>query len=706
MITKRYLHTRPKKLKICVLALSLFFGEDESKISIVRGIAMARSFSSSLSGKVRNFSLPKNRPLVPLFEAIVNSINAIDDRKKIGEEFKGKIEIEVHRDPTLFSKSDSYTVLGFSIQDNGVGFNEENMSSFMVADSERKMSIGGKGVGRFSWLKAFSSVQIDSTYKDDDCFVTRTFDFSLEYPEIEDVLCKAPVGSDYLTVVKLKDYKNDYEKEVPKQLETIATRIIQHCFVYFLSNDCPEIEIYDCENRIRLNQIFQEHFSTDCNKNSLSIGGHFFTLLNIKINDRSFPHKNRLYLCANNRLVESKDLEKIIVDLDSDIFDKEGYWYLGVLTSNYFNDNVDMNRLSFSIPQEGSELLPNFPGFTEIIQSASNAVQDYLREYLESVDENKKERIRQYTTNIAPQYRHLERYVPEKIMALKPNLSNEELDNELHIIKRDFENSTKAECDELMRQFEKGSISPEEYQSQFQKTIGKVSDVNSAALAEYVIHRRIILNLFERGLEIKNDGKFNLEKYMHQLIYPMRSTSDDLPYENHNLWLLDEKLSFCQFISSDKPFDNAQGEDRVDLLILDSPVMMAESKNTGTAYETVTIFELKRPMRDDYDMEKNPITQLFDYTRKIKDNKAIDSNHRPIRVSEATQFYLYAVCDITPSLERVLNSMSFTRTPDDLGAYFYNRELHAHIEVLSYDKIRNDSEKRNRGLFDKLGILG
>ena len=96
--------------------------------------------------------------------------------------------------------------------------------------------------------------------------------------------------------------------------------------------------------------------------------------------------------------------------------------------------------------------------------------------------------------------------------------------------------------------------------------------------------------------------------------------------------------------------------------------------------------------------------QLQDYAVKIKEGKARDSNHRPIRVSDTTQFYLYAICDITPSLERVLNSFSYTRTADQLGAYFYNTQLHAYIEVLSYDKIRNDSEKRNKVLFDKLGI--
>ena len=662
---------------------------------------MARSFSSNLRGKVRNFSLPKNRPLVPLYEAIVNAINAIDERAKKQGTFQGKVEIEVIRDSTLFADSDKNTVRGFRVQDNGIGFDEANMASFMEADSEYKMAIGGKGVGRFSWLKAFSSVQIVSTYKEDQ-FVTREFDFSLEHFDVEDVLRDSPDETEYRTVVKLLDYKKDYEKEVPKQLSTIATRIIQHCFVYFLSDNCPEIQIYDDEDRISLNQVFKERFSTDDNISVFTVDEQEFCLLNIKINDRAFPHKNRLYLCANDRLVDSKDLERIIVNLDSEIFEREGYWYLGVLTGAYFDENVDMNRLSFSIPQEGSS--PALPGLDDIVQAASKAVQDYLAEYLAGVEERKQERIQRYTTESAPQYRHLEHYVPERIAALKPGLTNEELDDALYGIKRDFENQTKAECNDLMKQLERGSISAAEYQKQFQETIGKVSDVNRAALAEYVVHRRIILNLFGHGLDIKDDGKFNLEKYMHQLIYPMRTTSDDMPYENHNLWLVDEKLSFCHFISSDKPFDNAQGEDRADLLVLDSPVVVAESKNTGLAYDAITIFELKRPMRDDYNMEDNPVTQLQDYAQKIKDGKAKDSRHRPIHASDTTQFYLYAICDITPSLSRVLNRMSFTRTPDNLGAYFYNNELHAYIEILSYDKIRNDSEKRNKVLFDKLGI--
>ena len=664
---------------------------------------MSRAFSANIRGKVRNFSLPKNRPMVPLYEAIVNSINAIDERRRIENDFDGQIDIEVLRDETLFSDFDKSTVLGFKIIDNGIGFTEENMRSFMEADSDYKLRIGGKGVGRFSWLKAFAKVEIKSTYKENGVFYTRMFDFTLNNADIEDKVesaCSQNCG----TEVCMSGYAKEYEKNVPKQLSTMAAQIIQHCFAYFLRSDCPKIHIYDSENRICLNKSFADVVKPEENKRNFKVGDKQFSLLNIKITDKTFTKKNRLFLCANERLVDSRDLERAIVNLDSNIFQKTGYWYVGVLTGDYFDENVDMNRLSFDIPAEGDALFPDYPGLQEIEKTACEEVAQYLKEYLSIVEKEKQERIQRYTTEIAPQYRHLLYYLPEKVAALKPGLTDEALADAFYGLKREFENKAKEDGQQLLKILKKGDISSNDYQKQFQETIKRVSDVNRAALADYVVHRRIILDLFSTGLNIKPDGKFNLEKYMHNLIYPMRSTSDETPYENHNLWLLDEKLSFCQFISSDKPFDNAQGEERTDIMILDSPVAMADNKNNGTAYNSIIIFELKKPMRDDYNMANNPITQLIEYVKRIKGGGVKDSNHRKIQVTENTQFYLYALCDITPTLDSVLDNLSFTRTPDNLGAYSYNNVLHAHIEVLSFDKVRNDSEKRNRILFEKLGI--
>ena len=91
-------------------------------------------------------------------------------------------------------------------------------------------------------------------------------------------------------------------------------------------------------------------------------------------------------------------------------------------------------------------------------------------------------------------------------------MSNEQLDDALYAMKRQFESETKAECNDLLKKLDKGDISAEEYQKQFQQTIKKVSDVNMAALADYIVHRRIILNLFIKGLEIKKTESLTLKK--------------------------------------------------------------------------------------------------------------------------------------------------------------------------------------------------
>jgi hypothetical protein len=53
----------------------------------------------------------------------------------------------------------------FAITDNGIGLNDENFDSFNTAFSDHKLSRGGKGLGRFTWLKAFDKVEIDSTFE-------------------------------------------------------------------------------------------------------------------------------------------------------------------------------------------------------------------------------------------------------------------------------------------------------------------------------------------------------------------------------------------------------------------------------------------------------------------------------------------------------------------------------------------------------------
>jgi len=114
---------------------------------------------------------------------------------------------------------------GFIIEDNGMGFNERNLNSFMESDSTYKADKGGKGVGRFSWLKAFEKASISSVYLDKGEYVKRCFEFSALNTQIDDTLVDCNEANNNLTTVFLENYKAEYRQSLPKQGETIAIKI-------------------------------------------------------------------------------------------------------------------------------------------------------------------------------------------------------------------------------------------------------------------------------------------------------------------------------------------------------------------------------------------------------------------------------------------------------------------------------------------------
>ena len=126
---------------------------------------MSNYLKIDLVGKVNNLKSFKNEALLPLFEAISNSIYAIEERGNLAE---GKITVRVIRVKQQplpdMDMHEEHNIVGFEIEDNGVGFDEKNYESFLTAETTYKLDKGGKGVGRFYWLKAFKKVEIESVY--------------------------------------------------------------------------------------------------------------------------------------------------------------------------------------------------------------------------------------------------------------------------------------------------------------------------------------------------------------------------------------------------------------------------------------------------------------------------------------------------------------------------------------------------------------
>ncbi len=114
------------------------------------------AYSVKIKNILRQFN--KKIPfLQPVYESIVNSLEA--QATNIIVEFKEEDLLPLpDENGTIIEKK----ITGFKITDDGEGFNEKNLASFKDYLSDTKISLGCKGVGRFTWLKVFEDIKVES----------------------------------------------------------------------------------------------------------------------------------------------------------------------------------------------------------------------------------------------------------------------------------------------------------------------------------------------------------------------------------------------------------------------------------------------------------------------------------------------------------------------------------------------------------------
>jgi len=235
------------------------------------------------------------------------------------------------------------------------------------------------------------------------------------------------------------------------------------------------------------------------------------------------------------------------------------------------------------------------------------------------------------------------------------------------------------------------------------------NELGVSALAQYVMHRKIILELFDRALSLNiKTEKYPLEKMIHNIIFPMKSTNEDLLYSQQNLWILDERLNYHSFIASDKQLRSLKSElvsasaNSPDLVIFDRKLAFTEGEHP---INNIIVVEFKRPQRDDYTDEDNPLAQCFKMVQEIRGGQFLDNNGRPVSVANSNiPAHCYVISDITTKLISILETHDATKMPDGQGYYGYHRTFGIYYEVLSYNKVLRDSQKRNKMFFDKLNI--
>ena len=651
----------------------------------------------NLKGRIENLAMSPSyaNTLIPVFEAIMNSIHAVQDR--FGDDWakKGLIRVTVHQDQDGNPHS-------FTIEDNGVGLNDENFDSFRTYDSRLKVTKGGKGVGRLTWLKVFEKVAISSVFQGSDSLMERVFDFILDNQQAFQKyrLGEHQGSSDQRTVVELKTLKDGYNSHCPKKLETISHRIAAHFLPFLIGEDCPDIAVADKTESHSLRQIISDHTHNPKNQafNLEDIGS--FTIKHLLLS-KSLVEKgaeHTVYLAAHDRIVTDHGINNQ-TGLDGPFtHGDDQVIYVGIVSSSFLDDNVTQERNNFDIPKKNLKLITG---------EAEDLAKAYLKEPIDRLIEAKANTIDRVVTSF-PRYAYLVRDRKEFAQKLPLNRKTEEdIYREMSVYDYRATREVKGELNALVSE-ESEPASSEDFKAKLEAVMERVGEQGRASLAEYVSKRKLIMDVLEKrlGFEDKEKKKLYAEEAIHRIICPMRVNSGDIKYGSHNLWLVDDRLAYYDFWASDENIRkfaaSSECNDRPDLILFQGSNLM---QRAGTA-QPVVIVEFKRPARQEYSDNENPVKQIYDYIRELRDNKITDNDGKLItEIGQDTPFFCYLVCDITPRLLSTLEDYGINqKLPGGRGYFGFNESRGAYVEILQYNEIVKDARLRHEAFFKELGI--
>lgn len=234
--------------------------------------------------------------------------------------------------------------------------------------------------------------------------------------------------------------------------------------------------------------------------------------------------------------------------------------------------------------------------------------------------------------------------------------------------------------------------------------VSKVTGTSKNDLIHYIALRRNILDIFGKSLELNETGAYASEGIVHDIIFPRKGDTDITSFENHNLWVIDERLNFTNYVSSDLPLEGGSSE-RPDLVAYNKRILF---RGDNEASNPVTIFEFKKPQRDDFvnpSSKEDPVQQIVRYVNDIRDGKFKTPEGRKMLITLNTPFYGFVVCELTRKVETWLErEKNFKPMPDRLGWFQWLENINLYIEVISWDKVLKDAKMRNQIFFQKLGI--
>jgi len=646
----------------------------------------------------------------PIIELVVNAIQAIEEKGNVDD---GTVKIIINRSGQVKTDKSERDITGFTIEDNGIGFTQKNRESFDTLYTDKKIKEGGKGFGRFTCLKYFEDVQVNSTFAKGDSHLQRIFKMGKKTEIIVDEEITQSDSKETGTKILLKGL----ETPIPERTVTTISRVlVEKLLPFFIKDDkqCPLIYLEEeSGDKVLLNDFFTSSENPEITEMNEANGSFKleanqgeekeFTVRVFKIYSAK-SQSSKISLVAHRREVTSISTYHYIPEFSEEFFDsyktngqeKEANYIIKVYVfGQYLDDNVSLERGGFEFQKE-NDLLFGISQ-TEIEREASVFAKSTVSDEVENRQEKKRKDVYQYVKEHAPWYSDLVNELDFTDVPYNPQ--PQQIESQLHKIKYEKDVKVKAEVKELLESNEQSEL-----KEKAAEIVDKISGSSRDELVHYIALRRSVLDILDKSLSLDSEGKYYSEDVVHDIIFPRKGDSESTPYDKHNLWIIDERLNFNHFLASDQPLDGPRTE-RPDLLIFDQRIGF---RGDNEPSNPVTIFEFKRPHRDDFVNEssnEDPVEQIIRYVNSIKKGKYTTHEGREIQVAPNTPFYGYVICELTTKVKEWLEDVKdFRPLPDRMGYFSRHSNQNLYIEVLSWEKVLKDSTMRNKVFFHKLGL--
>lgn len=670
------------------------------------------TLTENIINRVDKLPKPSNyaQALQPIFEAISNSHYAISDRFDEQAVTKGQILLEVEN-------LKRQKGLHISVRDNGVGMDTTRFEAFCEVDTDYKKEKGGKGVGRLFWLDSFEKINVTSRYGSTDPKELE-FNFRLrDSNQIEECETPAVDFSGIGTQIKFSNIRsNEYAENFPKREDTFLRYFASHFISDFLMDASPEVIVtidgteyaYPSSVRSLVLKDLDNVAWTSQKFGEIEITGFLCD------NEASagLDGKHQVHLLADGRTVETRKIDGLL-GLGGIVFEERNDLCIHVcVDAPFLNSRVNEGRTAFNIPEARLK---------ELTREVCDKIKDtFLRRQISSYKIQRAENYRAF----------IERYPiydfddPEQQLDRVPFGANEPEEFAAGLVKIQVrrEEERHEQLQKIVEEIDEHDFQGADFAETIVKAAEELQRSEELSLAQHVVRRKLVLELLDvllrRYREVGDNQDHYLERTVHSVLCPTSVSATDsaqLTSRRHDLWVVDERLTFGRAFASDRRIDGILAENssalRPDLIVWDLAYGLSffdgpenDDPDISNAISEMMVIELKRPMRKSYKkVEDNVEQQVLKYINQLKSGEIEGFSRDRVRVKNDCVFHCFIVADIVGDLKDQIGG--WAKTADGEGRYrLLEGDHRGSITVVQWKDLINDAWMRNQATLNAAGL--